>query len=248
MKKLLFLCFISKAAFASNDSLRNAIAMQGSYTSGNFNNYSLGLRTDSKFTNQSNNLEFSTIGKFTKVNYILREKEAYSNFTYSYTKTNKKILIFTENESSYLRKINWRGSIGLGYGYKFINKKDNLSEISEALMPERINFNYSPKLDSLNFINLTSVRLSTKLKLILTKSNFKFSFITLIQPPIWNSINIGWSDNMIIRNSTSISVLISKSLQLGIVDDYVMNTYPANVLHIKKPYDNSMNFFIKMNF
>jgi hypothetical protein len=246
MKKILLFCLIANNSFAACDSLTNAVSIQGIYTSGNFNNYSVGFRTDTKFTKGYNNFEFSTSGKLTEIkttptaNYSLKEKEAYSNLTYSFSKLNNKFLIFTENEYSYLRKINWRGNLGVGYGFKFLNKNNNIFEVSEAILPERIIYK--------NKSELTSVRVSTRIKILLNKYPFSLSCITLLQPNLYNDAYVNWSDNMIVRNSTSVSVSVTKQIGIGIINDYVMNTYTYYAKLNNKSYDNSMNFFVKMNF
>ena len=162
------------------------------------------------------------------------------NFAYSYAKNNRKIIVFSEDEYSFLKDIKYRSTIGIGYGYKFINKKEIIFDVSEALMSEIIKYKGKDEFKTL--------RLSTRIKFILDKYPFNLSTITMIQPPISNSTYIEWKNNLIVRSSTSIGFYVTKKVQVGLVDDYIMNTYTAFRDNSKRQFDNSTNFFVKMNF
>jgi hypothetical protein len=45
-----------------------------------------------------------------------------------------------------------------------------------------------------------------------------------------------------------VGVYVTKKIQVGLVDDYIMNTYTAIIEKTKRQFDNSTNFFVKMNF
>lgn len=244
MKKLVIaLSLLANTTFGKSDSVsfKNNFTIQGNYSAGNFNIISTGIRTDSKLNNKKSNIELSTIGKITgnKTNpdnsFSLKEKEFYINLSYShYTKKPKlKFITFSENETSFLRKIWWRTTLGSGYSYKFYDKNNCLLEISEALMTEKIDYVSLP--------DFYSVRSSTRVKFIYNKTPFSISSISLVQPLLFSDGNVS---NLIIRSSTSVDVAISKNVKFGIVDDYILNTLKITN---KSPFDNTLNFYIKVN-
>ena len=79
MKKVLLFCFISNTAFAASDTLKivNNAALQGSYTSGNYNNYSIGLRTETKISHKGSFFDITTIEKLTEINDLIIDRNIY---------------------------------------------------------------------------------------------------------------------------------------------------------------------------
>jgi hypothetical protein len=247
IKKLIVLfLFASNLVFANTDTVifKNNITAQGAYNTGNYNNYTIGIRYESILIKNNNKIDLLISGKKTESEpvpgaaYVVRENERYSNLSYSYIKYKLRYLIFSENESSFLRKINYRTTLGCGIGYKFVSNPATYFDISEALMPEYDRYT--------NNVNITTLRYSTRIKFSYSKYPINFSNISLIQPPIWSSIYVDYTNNMVIRSTTTFDVSINKKLSIGLIDEYIMQTFSSIAIN-RKPIDNSVNFYLKLN-
>ena len=239
---------IAISAMADTTFVKGNVLLQGNYTSGNFNTYTIGTKADIRYVR--NKSVFEAVGnfKYTKIGYITnnntdsfltKENEKYIDVSYSRFLTKRlKIITFSEVERSFLRKIDIRYNLGVGAGYKFINTKTTYFDISEVILPEVVIYN-SDK------YNLTSLRYSTRVKFIYGFGSVHISNITLFQPSVWNSRGIEYSENINIRSITTFDVNIYKSLSIGILDEYILQKY--NPLK-KRAYDNSMTFYLKLNF
>lgn len=246
--------FLSVNLMASDtSSIKGYVLLQGNYTSGNYNTYTIGSKFDIRYNSGNSIFEIFTSFKYTENGYIreisnpqrdsfvLKENEKYDVISYAYIHNRFKFIMLSEQEQSYLRKIKSRYNLGVGIGYKFIATKNMYFEISEVLLPEQINYTISND-------DITSIRYSTRAKFIYNKKPICISNISLFQPNIWNSKGVDYSENLNIRNSSTFDVSIIKDLSLGLSDDYIMQSYVHKIFPNKRSYDNTLTFYLKLNF
>ena len=219
--------------------------LQGNYTSGNYNNYTLGSKLDLRLNVKNSSFELASSIRYTEYDpgnssFQLKENEKYNVISYSHYWKKLKLLCFSEQEKSYLRKVDNRYSIGVGIGYKFIESKTTKFEISEVILPEQVNYINSA-------YNITSLRYSTRIKFIYTENRFKFSTINLIQPSLWNSKDVDYTNNFNIRSSTTFDFAIIKELSIGLSNDFIIQTYVSKIFPAKRSYDNSITFYLKVS-
>ena len=249
---LIIALLLSTSVMASDTtSIKGSLMLQGNYAFGNYNNYTLGSKLDLRYAVKHSLFEITTSIRYTKTGYIrqatnpgsdsfvLKENEKYNVLTYAHYWGKLKLLIFSEQEQSYLRKINIRYSVGAGLGYKFLDKKGVIFEISEVLLPEQVNY-----LDK--SYDITSLRYSTRIKFVYCKHPFKLSCINLVQPALWNSQNVDYTDNFNIRSSTTADIFIVKNLSIGLTNDFVLQTYVTKIFPNKRSYDNTITFYLKI--
>ena len=86
--------------------------------------------------------------------------------SYSHSKHRLKFIAFSEQERSFLRKIDLRYDVGAGLGYKIINNKKISFEISGVILPE--SNTYTVKDD-----DILSLRFSTRLKFVCDAKPFR---------------------------------------------------------------------------
>ena len=258
-KILLFLGLINSFTCLGSDTtyIKGNVLLQGNYTSGNYNSYTIGFKSDIRYNDKNNVYEISPAFRYTENGFIrnskpdsfaLKENEKYNVMSYSHLWNKFKFIALSEQEQSFLRKINLRYNLGIGAGYKFLSSKQSYLEVSEVLLPENVIYQNSA-------FNITSLRYSTRVKFYYemrddsTKRRiFSISNILLVQPSIWNSQYVNYMDNLNIRNSTSFDVCLYKELSLGISNDYVMQSYVHVIFPSKRIYDNTVMIYIKLSF
>jgi hypothetical protein len=257
MKKLLFIIGLSipMSSMARVDStfFNGSVALHGNYVFGNYNNYTIGGAIYGKYVIKNSSFELTTSYRYTENGFIkdvsnpskdsfaLKEKEFYNVISYSYSLKNLRFISFSEQEKSFLRKINLRYDVGVGFGYKFFNSKKIFLEISEAILPE-INSYIIKEYD------VTSLRASTRIKFVYDNDFIRFSDIILYQPSIWCTNNVPNASNLNIRNSTTFDVSIYKNLSIGLSNEYVLQKYVHYIFPTKRVFDNSLTFYIKYYF
>ena len=234
-------------------SIKGSLSLIGNYSFGNYNFYTIGSKSDIRYKIGNSIFELSTSYKYTKngiikdVNlpskdsFYLKEKEFYNVVSYAHSKHRLKFIAFSEQERSFLRKIDLRYDIGAGLGYKIINDKKIYFEISGVILPE--SNTYTVKSD-----DILSLRFSTRLKFICEAKPFRFSNIILYQPSLWNSKNVDNSLNLNIRNTTTCDASIYKSISIGLSNDFVLQSYVHYIFPNKRSYDNTFTFYIKYCF
>lgn len=242
----------SLSAFGSNDTvksvsrLKGSVALQGNYNFGNYNNYTIGYKIDAKYIFGKSSIELLSTCRYTKTgskpdSLYLKERELYNIISYSYLVKSVKFIAYSEQENSFLRKINLRYSLGVGCGYKFFNSKKFVVELSEVVLPETKYFT-----DKIHDIN--NIRLSTRFKVLYDNKPLRISNIVLYQPSIWNSKGVDNTIDLNIRNSTTIDVTAYKNISIGLNNEYVMQKYIHYVYPNKRMIDNSLTFYIKYYF
>lgn len=230
----------------SKPHFKGSVLMQGNYNFGNYNNYTIGYKIDAKYIFGKSSVELLSTCRYTKTgsrpdSLYLKEKELYNVISYAYLVNGFKFITYSEQEKSFLRKINLRYSLGVGCGYKFYNSKKFVLELSEVIMPESKFF-----VDKINDLN--TIRLSTRFKILYDNKPLRISNVILYQPSVWNSKSIHNTLDLNIRNSTTIDVSAYKNISIGLNNDYVMQSYIHHVYPNKRMIDNSLTFYIKYYF
>jgi hypothetical protein len=252
MKKL-FLLFLgfSSYSFASDkdslisklDSVKTTIGFNAAQNSGVFTSYVLGTNFDSKYKFNKDVLEVYGMARvnnsFSSGSFQTKENEGYISISYSYRYNDLKYILFSENEYSFLRQIKSRNNIGIGFGYKFNINGSGYIEISEAIMPEKIIYYQT---------QISIIRYSTRFKLHIDLwKGASISNIAYIQPPIWSSDGVMWSENMIMRNNLTFNFMSIKNIEIGLMDAFIYETYPI-FLNRQNTNNNLLTISIKTKF
>lgn len=248
MKKLLFSLFFLFSSFILKGQNYN-FSLGGNMTSGNLSSYTLTfkstLSSDEKKPYQFNfspSMDYGEIsnqqGKFE-----LRRREFYSILNYEKQNGILKFYIFNEVENSYLRKIKLRGSIGTGLSITIIKTEKQKIDISQFILPEVFWSDFDNKKDNL------AIRFSTRIRYNLIGEKFKFINQILIQPAAYTRLSDGkevsLKNNTNIRFNQSYDYFISKNLSIGISNDIIIQTYTSYINTQVKPYDSSLNLYLK---
>jgi hypothetical protein len=241
--------FLNSLLFSQTDSskLKIEASLAGNATVGNFGSQALILRNNLEWNFKKLELSWSPKFQISQIStngvYKLREREIYSTFSLTGRNKNWKLLFFNEIEHTYLRKIDLRTSLGLGFGKKLIKNKEIELDISEVLLPEFTISQFGKQYDNL------ALRSSTRLKFVWTKNIFKFSSITLFQPSLLTYKNGGqfieFKDNINLRNVNNIEINPMKWVSFGVGNEIIYQSYPNYVDPLIKPIDWIFFFSIK---
>jgi putative salt-induced outer membrane protein YdiY len=172
----------------------------------------------------------------------LYEREAYNTGTISRKFGKWKIMGFTEEENSFMRNIDFRGTLGLGVGYELLHKKGAKITLSEAVLPEI----YLSSISSSN--HNFSLRSSTRLKMTYESKLIKFSSITLFQPAMLTSPSVAFKDNINMRSTSSLAFNISSRFAIGISYIMIYQSYSSYVNPAVVPLEHNTSFFVKYSF
>ena len=264
MKRILTLIMVlvSLSALSQKDtsitkcdtSLRFNILAGGQITAGNFNNFGFTTCAELKKVNHRNYWTISPTFRITMQKaagdsvYRKKELEFYSNQAYERKYDKWKIIVFSEIEHSYLRKVKFRTDFGVGGGYQLIRGKNVFLEITEVILPD-VYISDTASRD--NF----TLRSSTRLKFVVKLDPITISSINLFQPELcgWDfkGYIISAGENINFRSTTSIDVAVRKGVSIGGRLDYIYQTYPhviSEELRSKvkiSPYDIIASFYIK---
>lgn len=225
--------------------ISKSISLGANGSRGNFSSIGVTIRTElSKDTGRFNwsinpTYRWSEQSRPGESNMTMYESELYLASNLSRRIGKWKITAFTESERSYMRKIDLRGSLGVGVGYDLIKSKELNLTISEIILPEY----YWSAVNNVND-NFT-VRSSTRLKLEIQKNSFKFNSMTLYQPAIFTNREVGYLDNLNVRSTNSITMVVSKGLEIGLLYVYSYEGYPAFVNQRVSPTQENISIMIK---
>lgn len=242
---LLFLLILPVCVFAQ-DTISGSVTAGGQVLSGNMNRYTFNTNTDWTGRHLKNDWDIAPSYRFTYVTGILKEQEFYSTESYFYRFTTRfKVLVFSEQEHSLLRKTAFRANLGIGLSYRFIRTKVILIEASEAILPDFYLSSTNNKFD--NF----AIRPSTRLKIRIEYYPLRLETINMVQPEA-----LGWElaghyriidqkSNINFRNSTTLDVAVKKGFSIGSRLDFIYQTYPHLVDSRVQPYDLNFVFYLK---
>jgi hypothetical protein len=240
---LLLLLIIPIEAFSQT---KGFISIGGDWNSGNFQSIGLTLRSELKKDSGNYQWAVSPTYRWSEQSKVgggqlnLYENELYltGNLTKSLAKS-WKVIGFSENEKSYLRKIDLRSAAGLGIGVDLFNNGGFRISVSELILPE---YYWSSLNTDLNNFN---VRGSTRLKLEINGKLFKFSSINLVQPAIYSSRQVSFADNLNIRSNSSISIKIKDRYETGILHTLTYQGYPYYINKTIVPMQQGASIFFK---
>ena len=246
MKILLLFLLILPAYVFAQDTISGSVAAGGQILSGNMNRYTFNANTDWGGRHLRNDWDIAPSFRYTYVNGALKEREVYAAESYFYRFTpHFKVLVFSEQEHSLLRRTTFRGNLGIGVSYRFVHTKVLLIEASEAILPD-----FYLSLTNRAFDNFT-IRPSTRLKIRVDYSPLRFETINMVQPEA-----LGWGltghyniidqkSNINFRSSTTLDVAIKKGFSVGARLDFIYQTYPHLVDAKIQPYDLNFVFYLK---
>jgi hypothetical protein len=253
MKNYILLLFsiISLSIFGQTDSSNFKVntILGGNFSGGNFNLYSFYIKSSFSKSWVSNEVNFSPNFQFSKIandkrNFLLREREFY--YTLSYTKrwTKLRFLFYNESENSFLRKVDFRSSLGTGFGYKVFKDNNFELDISEMILPEFLISNFGSDFD--NF----AIRISTRFKIAYVKKGFKISSITIFQPSVYTIKNghnlIPFVDNINLRSNNTIDYSPVNWFSIGLGNEVIYQTYSSSIDSQISPIDYT--FFLYFRF
>lgn len=254
MKNLFCLLFtiFSLSLLSQTDSLvvKKNLNLGGNYTAGNFNFYSLNIKPEIIAENKRNQLSVNSSFQYSQVQntnqvYKIREREFYNSINYTRRFNEWRLIFFNESEQSFLRKIDLRGSLGLGLGHKLVKNSNLEIDLSQLFLPEYLLSNFGDEFN--NF----ALRSSTRLKFVYKKNSIKFSSIGFFQPSLYTVKNNGkiidFKDNINGRLNTSLEYLLKKGVSVGVNDQVVYQTYSSSINSSIKPLDHTLTFFLKLS-
>jgi len=189
--------------------------------------------------NLSPSFTFGQVDKQNTGNYVTNQRESYLTGNIAHKFGRHRILGTTEIENSHLKKIQFRGSLGIGYGYDIYRSKKFILLVSEAIMPEA--YNSDVNLDR----NAFSLRFSTRVKAEYI-GKIKITSITLFQPSVLTIPNVPVHNNINLRSINSFELPIAKKISIGIVNNINMSTFSTYIDSSVKPIDWNVIFSVKL--
>ena len=253
MKNYIIIIFtiLSLSIFGQTDSsnLKVNTTLGGTFSGGNLNLYSFYTKSSFSKNWNSNEINFSPNFQYSRISddkrkFRLREREFY--YTLSYTKRWNKLrfIFYNESENSFLRKVDFRSSLGAGFGYKIFKNNNFELDLSEMILPEFLISNFGSDFD--NF----AIRLSTRLKLVYNKNGLKFSSITIFQPSTFTIKNannlIPFKDNLNLRSNNTIDYSPLNWFSIGLGNEIIYQTYSSSIDSKISPIDYT--FFLYFRF
>jgi hypothetical protein len=247
----LLLSLISIGSYAQIDSSKTNFdfALGANVTGGNYTSYTGNIKSNISRDWNSNQINWSPSFEYSKISnnghMQLREREIYSNLNYVRSMKEFKFYLFNEVEHSYLQKVDFRGSLGVGFGHKVVKTKSFEFDLSEMIMGESMISNFGRAYDNI------SVRSSTRLKLKWSNGKVKFNSVSFFQPALYTVKDGGdivkFSDNINFRSNTTLESKISKIFSLGVGNSLTYEAYSHSISPTTKPLDYTFYFFIKLN-
>jgi hypothetical protein len=228
--------------------LKLNLSIGGNYTGGNFNHYTLFIKSSISKNWARNEVSFSPNFQYSQISndrdrFKLREREVYYALSYTKRWNNFRLLIYNESENSFLRKVDFRGSMGVGVGMKIFKSQNLELDVSEMVLPEFLLSNFGNKFD--NF----ALRLSTRLKFLFSKNNFRLSSVSLLQPSLYTIKNgtdiISYKDNFNLRSLNSLEYSPLKWFSIGINNEIIFQTYSNSINPDVSPIDFNFSVFFR---
>lgn len=140
----------------------------GNYMKNNNNSYNLNVNFNYK---QDSTKIYWDINPTYTLNYTnkLINRDFHSIESFGIKLNNCNLMFFNENENSYSRKIDYKGSFGIGVGCKIIKNKSCQFDISEAFMPTMFDMYNTDNNLKISYI------LSTRIRFYLIFNKFQLS-------------------------------------------------------------------------
>jgi hypothetical protein len=138
------------------------------------------------------------------------------------------LILFSEGEHSYTRKVEFRVTGGGGYKRMLVDVPGKKIEISQAATVEQLKI--------IDGTRTWTVRSSTRAKFIIG-STTKLTVTAIIQPPLVSNTGADFADNLMARTIFQLEHPVSKSLSFSIGGDLNYQTYQTWVKPEVKPFD-----------
>ena len=243
---LIVIMFLASTAFAQ-DSIKKTtpikiqLGLGGNYTEGNTK--ILGFNTNNSITYTTLNREWSLLPSFIYAQvqqdnmFKPKQRELYVTGAVQERRGSDKVISSFELETSLVKQIRARTSVGLGWSFDIIRTAKTKLIISEAAVYESYLSDFV--LDK----NLQSLRASTRIRFA-TNGKINTDFVALIQPSIWNDRGVSMINNTNARISATIAIPVSKKLQFGITSTLIESTYSKFINPNIKSTDINTTFTI----
>ena len=247
MKSILIVIMFLASTAVAQDSIKKTtpikiqLGLGGNYTDGNTK--ILGFNTNNSIIYTSLNREWSLLPSFmyTQVQqdnvFKPKQRELYVTGSVQERRSADKFLSSFEVESSLVKQIRLRSSIGLGWSFDIFRNDKTKFIISEAAVYE------SYLSDIVINKNIQSIRASTRIRFAHT-GKINTDIVALIQPAIWDDQNLDVSDNTNMRIVATFAIPVNKRLQFGITSTLIESTYSNYVNPNIKSTDINTTFTI----
>ena len=248
MKKLLISVLLVGLINSGSAQISKSISLGADGSRGNFSSIGVTVKADikkdtGKFTwALTPTYRWSEQSPFGQTRMNLYEDEFYFTANVARKFGAWKIMAFSEDEKSYMRKIRLRGSLGLGVARDIVESKGWDLSISEVILPE---YYWSSSDQTKNNFTL---RLSTRIKLGYETSLFKVSSITLYQPAIFSSNDVDYASNLNMRSTNTLTYKIKKGYEIGVLYIYSYQGYPYYINKAVSPSQETASLILKLSF
>ena len=248
MKKLLISVLLVGLINSGSAQISKSISLGADGSRGNFSSIGVTVKADikkdtGKFTWAiTPTYRWSEQSPFGQTRMNLYEDEFYFTANVARKFGAWKIMAFSEDEKSYMRKIRLRGSLGLGVARDIVESKGWDLSISEVILPE---YYWSSSDQAKNNFTL---RLSTRIKLGYETSLFKVSSITLYQPAIFSSNDVDYASNLNMRSTNTLTYKIKKGYEIGVLYIYSYQGYPYYINKAVSPSQETASLILKLSF
>ena len=248
MKKLLISVLLVGLINLGSAQISKSISLGADGSRGNFSSIGVTVKADikkdtGKFTWAiTPTYRWSEQSPFGQTRMNLYEDELYFTANVARKFGAWKIMAFSEDEKSYMRKIRLRGSLGLGVARDIVESKGWDLSISEVILPE---YYWSSSDQTKNNFTL---RLSTRIKLGYETSLFKVSSITLYQPAIFSSNDVDYASNLNMRSTNTLTYKIKKGYEIGVLYIYSYQGYPYYINKAVSPSQETASLILKLSF
>lgn len=242
---LILILAITNFTFAQDKPQPNPTKIQlsvgGNYTAGNTE--ILGFTTNNLLSYTSLKREWTISPSFiyTQVqqngDFVPKQRELYVTGSVQERRYKDKFLSSFEMESSLVKQIRLRSSIGLGWSFDIFRNDKTKFVISEAAVYE------SYLSDVIINKNLQSLRASTRIRYV-HSGKINTDIVALIQPAIWDDRDLDVSDNTNMRIVATFAIPVNKRLQFGITSTLIGSTYSNYVNPLVKSFDVINSFTI----
>jgi hypothetical protein len=231
MKKLIFILLLLPSLVIAQT---QTYSLNGMLNIGNRAGYLIGTKGEYK-SKDTGKLGLITTAsgqiQYASVNDVMVLQRRDGNLSVYGWKTLDKVqslILFSEGEHSYTRKVDVRVTGGVGYKRALVDLPGKKLEVSQAVTTEQLQL-----IDG----NCTwTVRSSTRGKLVLGTLT-KLTIIANLQPPLASNTGADVRNNMVGRVIAQLEHPLSKSLSFSIGGDINYQTYQSWVKPEVKPYD-----------
>jgi len=206
----------------------------GNYSSGNTE--ILGFSSNNSITRTNKIREWNISPSFVYAQiqqnnkFETKQRELYVTGSVQQLRGGNKLIGSVEFESSLLKLIRSRSSIGIGWSFDIIRRDKIKFVISEAALYE------SHLSDVIINRNLQSIRASTRLRFAYI-GKVNTDIVALIQPAIWDDRNLSTKDNINMRITGTFALPINTKIQIGLTSTVIGSTYSSYINPTVKPID-----------